>query len=323
MEIVISGGSGFIGSHLLEYFINDNNISKIHIIDIVPPSIVSNKIIYYQNDIRKKINISLDSDSINCCYHLAALAKEPCYTWEEYFYTNYLGTKNVIEFCERNNIKKIIFTSTMMVYKAKEYRFSEEDIATPDTAYGISKLLAEEKLLTWQAKDSNRKLTIYRIGVVFGFGENGNYTRLYNALKKKYFFYIGKKNTIKSSVYVKDVVFALKFANYKDLRESIYNLAIPKELTISNIVNAIKGAFNFTSYTFIVPYKIALLGGYFFEFFSLLGFKTNIHHRRIQKLFYSTNICSDRILSEGFKFQYSLEDAINDWKKDCNNIGLF
>jgi nucleoside-diphosphate-sugar epimerase len=322
VEVVITGGSGFIGTHLLLSLVNDSSVSKVHIIDIVFPKLESKKIVYYHTDICNEIKISINSDDI-ICYHLAAVAKEPGFEWEEYYANNYLGTKNVIEFCERNSINNIVFTSTMMIYKAKEYRFTENDLPTPDTAYGISKLLAEEKLLTWLNKNDERKLTIYRVGVVFGKGENGNYTRLFNALKKNYFFYIGKKNTIKSGIYVKDVINALIFTNKTQMKNIIYNLAIPFELKIEDIVNTIKKSFSFKGSTFIVPYKLALLGGYFFEILGLIGFKTNIHHRRIQKLFFSTNISSDRLVEDGFKFEYTFEEAISDWRTDCNNEGLF
>jgi len=96
-----------------------------------------------KTDIREKINSNIE-DKIDVCINLVALCKEPGYMWKEYFDTNYYGTKNIIEFAELNNIKKIIFTSTMMVFQACESRFSENDIKSPDTAYGISKLLAEE-----------------------------------------------------------------------------------------------------------------------------------------------------------------------------------
>jgi len=323
MKIIITGGSGFIGQHLVKQLLKEKNVSSIHIIDLKVSNLTDPKIIFHQIDIRNEFDFELVNNENTVCFHLAAVAKEPGFEWEEYFNTNYIGTKNVIKFCEKKNINTIIFTSTMMVYKAKEYQFSEEDLTTPDTAYGISKLLAEEALLAWKSKIDFRKLLIYRVAVVFGKDEKGNYSRLYQAIRKGLFFYIGKKTTIKSSIYVKDVITALLFPLSNKMQYYIYNLCIPQKLEIQNIVNTIKKTFNLTKSSFTIPYKLALISSYPFEILNSLGLKNSIHHRRIQKLYYSTNISSKRLQEEGFKFDYNLESAIEDWKKECNNKGLF
>ncbi|WP_069472962.1 hypothetical protein [Candidatus Marithrix sp. Canyon 246] len=64
-------------------------------------------------------------------------------------------------------------------------------------------------LKAWQNAAPERRLRIVRLGVVFGWWENSNYTRLYYALKKRRFAYIGRKTTVKGSNYVKDVIRSL------------------------------------------------------------------------------------------------------------------
>lgn len=67
-------------------------------------------------------------------------------------------------------------------------------LPTPNTAYGISKLVAEKIHEKWQnGNATHRQLTIVRPGVVFGKGENGNFTRLYWAICGHKFAYPGKK----------------------------------------------------------------------------------------------------------------------------------
>ncbi|MFR4723811.1 MAG: NAD-dependent epimerase/dehydratase family protein [Faecalibacterium sp.] len=65
---------------------------------------------------------------------------------------------------------------------------TEETLPTPNTPYGISKLVAEKIHQIWQARDPARELTIVRPGIVYGKGEHGNMTRLYRGQKKGYFF---------------------------------------------------------------------------------------------------------------------------------------
>lgn len=71
------------------------------------------------------------------------------------------------------------FTSSIAPYGAAEELKEETTLPMPNTPYGISKLVAEKIHQTWQAGGEGRQLTIVRPGVVFGRGENGNFTRLY------------------------------------------------------------------------------------------------------------------------------------------------
>jgi GlcNAc-P-P-Und epimerase len=145
---LITGGSGFIGSHLINYLLLESRYQRIYVLDLIPPAIADEKIVYKKCGIRNPIDLNLGEDNL-VCYHLAALCKEPGYDWEDYFYTNHVGTLNLIEFCEHVSISNIIFTSTMMVFRAGEERISENSITAPDTGYGISKLLAENALMCW------------------------------------------------------------------------------------------------------------------------------------------------------------------------------
>ena len=298
---IITGGSGFIGTHLVNYLIEQNIFNKIIILDLISPHIVHPKIEYIQCDIRKPICIDIDAKPV-ILYHLAALCKEPGYLWDDYFETNFIGTKNVCKFAKDFGIMNIIYTSTMMVYKAGEKQMKEDSLTAPDTGYGISKLLGELELQSWAAENEQNRLRIARIGVVFGKGEKGNFTRLYYALKKRRFFYIGKKSTIKSSIYVKDVIRFIQFLRDDDRTNIIYNMTYPETHSIKNICETFFKVFEFKYYIPVIPYSLALIVSYLFEIVSEIGlYKSSIHHRRIQKLYYSTNISSQELINTGFK----------------------
>lgn len=313
---LITGGSGFIGTHLIEYLLKEDRFSKIYVLDLRKPSSACNIVEYLNCDINYPVSIEKLS---NCdtCYHLAALCKEPGYNWDEYFITNHIGTKNVCELAERIGINNIIFTSTMMVFRAGDIRNNEEALTAPDTAYGMSKLSAELMLKEWVAKSTRRRFRIVRPGVVFGRGESANFTRLYNALKKHRFAYMGRKETVKGCVYVKDLVRFLDFVTDDHFDRTTYNFVYPNALTIEDICNSMVEVFEFNKRIPVIPYKLALLGGYLFEILFELGLKTSIHHRRIQKLYYSTDISADPAMETGFKLNYSLKEALLDWQKDC------
>jgi nucleoside-diphosphate-sugar epimerase len=318
---VVTGGAGFIGASLLKQLLNKDMYQVVYVFDIIPPSLNHSSIRYVPCDIRKRITESVPECST--LFHLAALCKEPGYEWKEYFETNYIGTKNVCEFASRNGIKDIVFTSTMMVFDAGEKKNAEEDLTAPDTAYGLSKLLAEEVLLGWKNSDPQNRLKIVRPGVVFGKGEDGNYTRLYKALKKNLFVYVGRKDTIKGSIYVKEVVDFLLFLINDESERVTYNLVFPQPDSIQAISETICQVMGWRRYIPVVPYKLLLAISYLFESLNSVGLKNPIHHRRIEKLYYSTHLSVDAALKAGYAFTYNLRSALEDWKRDCGGEGLF
>jgi len=314
---LITGGSGFIGTHLIKYLLSEKKYQRIYVLDLTPPAIKDERIVFTKCDIRKPIHLKLE-DTDFVCYHLAALSKDPGYDWDEYFYTNYVGTLNLIEFAERSRVNNIVFTSTMMVYRAGDERMSELSMTAPDTAYGISKLVAEYSLRYWANKSSKRRLRLIRAAVVFGKGENGNFTRLYKALKSRRFFYVGRPETVKSCIYVKDVVRFLEFLTDDSAETLVYNMAYPYPTTVETLCKTFFEVFCFKRLVPTVPYRLALIVSYFFEWLtSMKVFKSDVHHRRIQKLYFSTNISVDEMKRSGFELCYSLPEALEDWKKDC------
>jgi len=193
----------------------------------------------------------------------------------------------------------------------------EDSVTAPDTGYGISKLLAESEVQRWREKHPDRRAKIIRPGVVFGKDENGNFTRMYLALKKGVFAFIGRNNTIKGCVYVKDVVECLRFLMKDPSGEACFNLVLPEPTTVKYICEAFFDVFQFRRWVPTVPYRVALVLGVSGEVMSKLGVRTSLHRRRIQKLYHSTNLSVDSLLGSGFKFNYTLRSALADWRKDC------
>lgn len=314
-QILITGGSGFIGTHLINSFLKSESYSIINL-DLVN-SPISHPCLHTEIlDIRNQAELaSLDLNEIDFCVHLAALCKEPGFEWDEYFITNHIGTQNVIKLCERLEVKQIIFTSTMMVYKAGEIERAEDSITSSDTAYGISKLLGEKELMNWRDRKIGRKLKIIRPAVVFGENENANFTRLYKSLKRGFFPYVGKSSTVKSSIYVKELTNFIQFLIDKETKNDIFNMSFPEDLSIKATIETFKSVFQMKSFNPVFPYSLLLFISKAFEILNAIGLRNSIHHRRIQKLYYSTNITPKAAIEEEYQFTYTLKTALEDWKK--------
>ena len=233
-----------------------------------------------------------------------------------YFETNIRGAENVCAFAEKFGIKKIVFTSSIAPYGAAEDLKTEEMLPTPNTPYGISKLVAEKTHAIWQAKKTNeRQLTIVRPGVVFGKGENGNFTRLYWGIRGGKFFYPGRKDTIKACIYVKELVrFMLyRLENHSEGVE-LYNCTFEPAFTIEQIVETMKKATGLQRTIVKVPGSLLMTVA---SIVGPLGGKAlGICPARVKKLMISTNICGKKLADSGYKFHYTFEEAIKDWYRD-------
>jgi GlcNAc-P-P-Und epimerase len=318
---LVTGASGFIGSHLIEHIRRTGAYDCIYMLDRVRPAVVSEADRFLSVDIRAPFTLDLP-DHCKTCFHLAAVCKEPGYAWDEYYKANYEGTRNLSRAVERTSIREIIFTSTMMVYRAGEACMTESSTTCPDTAYGISKLLAEEVLRGWVSADEGRQLKILRPGIVFGRGENGNFTRLYRALRGRYFFYIGRRSTIKGTIYVKDLVRCLDFLRADANSECLYNAVFPRPYTIEDIAKAIQKTCGFRGTPPVVPFRPAVLAARAAEALVAFGIHTPIHHRRIEKLYYSTHLSAQKLCHAGFQFEFDLLSALEDWMRSSPTNAL-
>lgn len=334
MNYIIFGGSGFIGTHLIKLLSKEVVTSgdEIYNLDIimpgeegVVPGIVEkiDGVNYIRLDVREKIEFDIIPTSDDVIFNLAAVHRTPGHEDKEYFETNIIGAENVIEFATRNNINNILFTSSIAPYGAAEELKSEDTLPTPNSPYGISKLVAEKIHEKWQVQDSDRRLTIVRPGIVYGKGEHGNMTRLYNGQKKRYFFYAGRKDTVKASIYVKELVLFFKYRMIDNKFDGIdiFNCTFEPAFTIEQICNTMQKATG-------MKRRIPLIPGGLLMFVAKVlgpigGKKIGIHPARVKKLMISTNICGKKLKECGYTFHYTLEESFKDWYEDCSGTGLF
>ncbi len=321
MSYLIFGGSGFIGTHLVMFLKEREPNIPVYNLDIVENN-HDRKSEFIYCDVRKKIAVGIAVKGDDVIFNFAAVHRTPGHPDHEYFETNIRGAENVVEFAEQYNIKKIVFTSSIAPYGAAEDFKEETTLPTPNTPYGISKLVAEKIHMTWQAKnEKERQLTVVRPGVVFGKGENGNFTRLYWGVYGRKFFYPGRKDTIKACIYVKELVrFMLyQLEHYQEGME-LYNCTFEPAFTIEQIVETMKKVTKMERNILMVPSWMLMPAAYLIG--ALGGAALGVCPARVRKLIISTNISGKKMAVSGYKFHYTFEEAINDWYKDNSYSGL-
>ena len=341
MNYIIFGGTGFIGTHLANLLHETHPQDKLWNLDIVDPAKLdamtnekerreyttikdwkspvvdgeTRKSTFVYCDVRKPIeNLPFTPTAEDIVFNLAAVHRTPGHPDYAYFETNIRGAENVCAFAEKYGIKNMVFTSSIAPYGAAEELKEETTLPTPNTPYGISKLVAEKIHQTWQAGGEGRKLTIVRPGVVFGRGENGNFTRLYWGIKKHTFAYPGRKDTIKACIYVKELVrFIMWNVEERGTASDIFNCTFEPAYSIEHIVGVIKTVTGLHQSVPYIPNSLimpAAAGA------KMMGSPMGICPARVKKLQISTNICGKKLASCGYKFKWTFEEAVEDWFED-------
>ncbi len=327
---IVFGGSGFVGRHLVRHFLDCQLYVRVIIGDLVAPPIEDECLVYLRTDVKSWIDpepyraIVQKNDSI--IYNLAAICRIPGYPDKDYFETNILGAENVCAFANEMNCKSIVFTSSMAVYGASESEKREDTLPQPDNPYGISKLVAEHIHRNWHAGSPEHRLHILRPGIIFGKEENANFTRLYHSIAKDYFFYPGRRDTCKASIYVKDVA-ALHyyFGEKTEADYSVFNLVYPQAHTIEEICRTLARITGKRPPWLTIPGWLLLSAATVLKFLCAVIGKQDIslHPDRVRKVMISTNISGRKLLDAGYELNYSLEEAIKDWYQDNEGKGLW
>ncbi|WP_289034219.1 NAD(P)-dependent oxidoreductase [uncultured Roseibium sp.] len=310
---VVFGGAGFIGTHLLTTMRLSGEYDFLVCADIAKPEKPVDGVTYREIDVREPIPFDL-CDGASEIYNLAAVHRTPGHDGHEYYETNVSGAVNICAYAATIGTPKIVFTSSIAVYGPEESAKTEATEPTPKSAYGWSKLLGERVHQRWQEADDNRQLVIVRPAVIFGKGENGNFTRLASALKKGIFLYPGRKDTVKACGYVGELVRSIGFMLKRNEAFTLYNFCYPTPYTIEQICDSFFRAGGLPRPRGTVPLGLLSLASLPFEVLNVLGFRNGINRERIRKLVVSTNIVPEKLTDVGYVYETDLDSAIADWR---------
>tara|TARA_B110000014_G_scaffold214516_1_gene167747 strand:+ start:3707 stop:4612 length:906 start_codon:yes stop_codon:yes gene_type:complete len=184
MKFLITGGMGFIGSYLVDYLLKQGN--EITILDNFSNSnkksmkkIENNNLKIIEGDIRKINDVLNSIKNQEIVIHLAAKisVEESIKNPKETFDVNVSGTKNIINACEKSNIKKLIVASSAAVYgeNLSNIKLKETSKTNPISPYGESKLLMENEIKKTQIKNKKLNCIILRFFNIFGKGQSTEY----------------------------------------------------------------------------------------------------------------------------------------------------
>ena len=254
MKALISGGAGFIGSHLVDALLGHGH--EVVVLDNFstgrPQNLehVSDKIKSVQCDISQMGEWNVNFSGVDWVFHLAALAdivpsiEKPI----DYFESNVQGTFNVLEVCRQHRVKRFLYAASSSCYGIPdEYPTPESSEIKPQYPYALTKYLGEEIVMHW-CKVYGLPAVSLRLFNVYGprSRTSGTYGAVFGVflaqkLAGKLFTVVGDGTQTRDFTYVTDVVDALIFAAESNVSGEVINIGSDNTYSVNRLVELLGG----------------------------------------------------------------------------------
>jgi len=256
MQCLVTGGAGFIGSHLVEALLDDNH----HVLILDNYSIEdkenllhareNSKLKIIQGDITRLESIQHYFENIDWVFHLAGLGgiKRSIEKPLEYHHFNVGGTVNILEASQCAKVKRFIYANSASCYGIQEsFPTPETSSINPQNPYSLTKHLAEQCVLHW-GRIYQLPVISLRLFKVYGprsplSGYNkgifGNFIE--QKLTGKPFHIAGDGTQTRDFIYVSDVVTAFLMAAHSEIQNEVFNIGSGETYSINNLAELLGG----------------------------------------------------------------------------------
>lgn len=255
MNILITGGAGYIGTELVYALGAMNEVKTITVYDnlsrgnfnlFIGHKVASPKVKFIQGEIldsRKLRNVLKNIDTV---FHFAAKVTTPFANIDGHIYeqTNHWGTAELTYALEESHVKQLIFLSSTGVYGNTTIPVNENSLPQPDSFYSISKLRAERHVNRLSGKI---KTIIIRLGNVYGYSKSMRFDAVINRFMFDAHFtnritINGTGNQHRSFIHIDKTTEVLSRLLNSEIPAGIYNLS-DKNLSILDIVEVMKNIY--------------------------------------------------------------------------------
>lgn len=246
MKVLITGGAGFIGSHVIEKLLKED--CKITVLDNLHTGLRENVpegIDFIEMDVcDREIVTVLAERSFDAVIHLAGQTMVNVSVDDPYFdaQVNLLGTINLLEACRKTGVKRVIFATTAAAYgDIEEMPVLESFTTEPTSFYGLSKLTVEKYLQLYHTLHGLEYVAL-RFANVYGErqgdgGEGGVISifakRIANGESISVY---GDGNQTRDFIYVGDVAAAICKSLHSANCNSVYNISTKTEVSVNTVV---------------------------------------------------------------------------------------
>jgi UDP-glucose 4-epimerase len=246
MKILVTGGSGFIGSHIVEHY--QNKASEIRVLDNLRTGYRHNldglTHTFIDGSITDRALVKQAVDGVDLVFHMAAMVSVPesMAKPSECVEINVLGLLNVLEEASAAGVRKLVFASSAAVYGDNPtVPKLESMLPEPKSPYAITKLDGEYYLGMFQ-REGRLETAAIRFFNVFGPRQdpNGAYAAavpifIEKAIKGEDITVFGDGEQTRDFIYVKDIVGALVFAAETAGTTGVFNAGYGGQITINQL----------------------------------------------------------------------------------------
>jgi len=267
MRAFLTGASGFIGSHLVDYLLE----KKWHVRALLHQRKIprEEEIEVARGDIRDFHALREALEETDVLFHMAASLGSALISKEEFRKINADGTKNVLKAAQAQNIRRIVHLSSAGVLgSVKKNEIAGEDYPlNPIGIYDRSKLEGEKNALQMARQGMN--IVVVRPGWVYGPGDRRTF-KLIKSIAKKKFILVTKGKTWQTPIYIQDLIEGILLCTEKGRRGEIYHLSGGEVLSVGDIVEIIASATRSKIPPFTLPLSPVKLAAWSLEkIFSL------------------------------------------------------
>jgi nucleoside-diphosphate-sugar epimerase len=308
--VLVTGGSGFIGTHLCRRLQQSGR--RYVILDLHPPASSLKPVRFVQGDVRNPQAIAAAIDGCSEVLHLAAAHHDSGISRDTYFGVNEGSTSLLIEAMSARGIRRICFFSSAAVYGEAIYSRNENHEPNPAGPYGASKLAAES-LLRAAAAAGTLDALIIRPTVTFGPENFANMFSLIRQIQAGLYLQVGKCTNIKSLSYVDNLVsFALWAWARHGAGVDEFNWVETPDMTSGEIASEIASALGRRIPRIHLPVGLALALAVPIEGIAALTGRTlSVSRARIRKMAVDkTQYSAAKAIASGFVPSVLLRDAL-------------
>lgn len=320
MNMLITGGTGFIGSRLALECLNRGHTVKVLSQENTPAESSNRKIVEDRGGqviLESVTDMNRFSDlfqGIDVVFHLAAVQHEMNVPDQKFWDVNVTGTKNILEASVRAGVKRFVHGSTIGVYGSIAGLIDEQTPCMPDNIYGVTKFEGEKLALSYCDRIP---VVVIRIPEVYGPGDR-RLLKLFKAIKRNAFIVIGSGENLHHLIYIDDLVEGLlQSAVHPAAANRLFLLAGIEPVTTNQMVAAISRQLGFSPPRFRAPMFPFLVAAIVLEkTMRPLGIQPPLHRRRLD-FFKKSFTLSTQLAKQTFGFSPK-EDFLQGALKTAN-----
>ncbi len=275
-RVLITGGGGFLGQKLAQALLGEN-IKVCSLSRGTYPQLTAMGVTTICGDLTDLETVLAAAQGVDAIFHLAA--KVAMWgSWEEFYQTNVVGTKNVISACQQLGIKRLVYTSTpSVVFGGEDLLGVNESTPYPKkfvSRYAHSKAIAEKLVLAATAPNGLATVAL-RPHLILGPGDPNLVPRLLEKAKNGKLKIIGDGENLVDIIHIDRAVAAHLSAlnlltNDSPICGKAYFLAEKRPVRLWEFINQILISHQLPAVSKKIPFRIAYLAGAIFEFIATI-----------------------------------------------------